>query len=117
MRMRIFTGFNSIVFLLVVFSGQTSYGQERLSSPARLQIDIPILDIPFNGSEGPYVFSMNQSVALSKSYYQITYPTVLKALGIDRPAPASFQTSLGGALLIASYIVISDYLPLGCVNK
>lgn len=109
-----FTGFNLIVCLLIFFNGQPSYGQEKLSSPvpAHLQIDLPILDIPFDGSDGRYAFSMNQSVALSKSYYQITYPSVLGVLGLDRPEPDSRKTLLNIVLLV-SYEEISDYLPLG----
>jgi len=59
--MRIFLIINLIVCVLF-FSAQSSYGQERLSPPARLQVDLLILDIFFSTSGSRYAFSDNAGV-------------------------------------------------------
>jgi len=61
----------SFIYCLFFFSVQSSYGEERLSPPVRLKLDLPLLDISFNDADGRYVFSMNQSVALSESSNQV----------------------------------------------
>ncbi len=103
--------------LLVSLIEDGAYGQENTHPqpfPA-LQINLPLLDIPFNdsdGYDGNFVTSMRQSTELSKSFYQITYPTLVKALGLHEPQSASSNRFLKG-LLFASYLFGSSYLPLG----
>ena len=91
------------------------YGQEDPSPPSRttLHASIPLIDIPFQSSDGRHVFSMRQSIDLSKSYYQVTYPLLSNGLDLNGSRTISPSLRLPRLVLFVSYILASSYLPLG----
>jgi hypothetical protein len=103
--------------MLVSLIGLSAYGQEAPPPPPfpALQVSLPLLDMPFNNFDGHdrrFVTSMRQSTELSKSFYQVTYPTLVRALGLYKPEPGSPER-LGKLALFATYLMGSSYLPLG----
>jgi hypothetical protein len=104
--------------LFVSLIGVCADGKESPPTPRpfpTLQINLPLLDIPFNRSDdynSRFVTSMRQSVELSKSFYQITYPTLVRALSLHESKPGS-PDRFGKLALFATYLIGSSYLPLG----
>jgi hypothetical protein len=102
-----------IVSLLIFFESCQVYAQEAPSDHwPHLQVSLPLVDIPFILSDGRYVASMRQSVDFSKSYYQTTYPLLVRGLGLGESKISGHRLLAGGTLLVA-YALVSSYLPLG----
>lgn len=102
-----------LALCLVIVSFNTAYAQENEDNPdsLKLRIDIPILDLPFNFSDGFYLPSMRQSLALSKSYYQVTYPLIER--GRDKVVPPKLLNKVTRIAFILPYVLVSSYLPFG----
>jgi len=99
--------FISLVLLIIflVASISVARAQEVEFTPRKAQLDIPLVEVPFNFSHGFQFPSMRQSLLLSNDYYFFFHKTLEDGFGANN--------KILGKLTIAVFDIMSGWLPLG----